>query len=84
MESDGGDDESRSATPGGFLQWDTELLEGVVTATGFDRMRETRHDHRHRRRGQVGSWRDELDAAEVELVVARAGPLLEQLGYALG
>jgi hypothetical protein len=64
------------------LPWDTELLDGIVTATDFDQMRATRHDYRHRRRGQVGSWRDELDVKEVGLVVARAGPLLESLGYA--
>lgn len=60
---------------------DPDEITGIVEANRITRF-PGRRDGSHRRKGEVGSWRTELDRADVALVEAELGPEMDDLGYA--
>jgi hypothetical protein len=60
-----------------------EFIRDVAESTEFEAMRRRLHERTHRRRGMVGSWRDELSEEEVRLFNQIAGEVLVGAGYDL-
>ena len=65
-----------------FLGLDADETEigRIVEANRITRF-PRRRDGSHRRMGEVGSWRTELDPAEVALIETELGPEMDRLGY---
>lgn len=59
---------------------DPDELTRIVEANRITRF-PGRRDGSHRRKGEVGAWRAELDPADVALIEAELGPEMDRLGY---
>ena len=72
---------------------DEAAIARAVEASRFDRMRAAeerfgvadkagRAEERFVRKGRVGAWQDEMGPAELEILQARFGDVMRQVGYA--
>ena len=66
---------------------DAEIVRAAVDEASFERLsggrkRGDEDPASHYRRGEVGGWREVLEADTVAAVARSAGPLMEDLGYA--
>jgi len=61
-------------------------IQAAIDAASFERLsggrrRGEQDPDSHYRRGEVGGWRDEMTAEEIEIAERAAAPLMRQLGY---
>jgi hypothetical protein len=74
------------------LPWDEERLRRAVAHSRFEELQRQEREHGFRerpeemqslffRKGKVGSWREELTAAQVERVLADHGETMRRFGY---
>lgn len=75
------------------LGWDldNERLEHAINLSSFDKLKDQENrngfvergspDVEFFRKGQIGSWKDELSADQVAKIESDHGPIMEELGY---